>query len=43
MVDTKPLQTNFKGPAKAKKAKQPDTPNKSSSKANKGQRSSGRR
>jgi hypothetical protein len=40
MVDTKPLQTNLKGPSKAKKIKRPNSTPKS---GKKGQRSSGRR
>jgi hypothetical protein len=40
MVDTKPLQTNLKGPTKAKKVKQPNGAPKSTKK---GQRTSGRR
>jgi hypothetical protein len=39
MVDTKPLQTNLRGPSKAKKVKQPN----SARKSKKGQRSNGRR
>jgi hypothetical protein len=38
-MDTKPLQTNFKGLSKAKKVKQPN----STRKSKKDQRSSGRR
>jgi hypothetical protein len=38
-MDTKPLQTNFKGLSKAKKVKRPN----STRKSNKGQRSGGRR
>ena len=40
MVDTKPLQTNLKGPSKAKKVKQPNSTRNSTKK---GQRTSGRR
>jgi hypothetical protein len=38
-METKPLQTNFKGPSKVKKGKGPN----STRKSKKGQRSSGRR